>query len=204
MLKGFDVFFSTNGVLLTDEIIKLLVDNQITRLRISLDAATPETYEKIRGFNFLKKIEDNIDKVIAYKKKQKSFLPTIRISFVVMEDNKHEIKAFRKKWGNKVEVVDFQTFIDFKNIHKLTKRKVDDFCPFPFYALTIWGNGDICPGCNWFGQQLIIGNIYKDNLMDVWNGKKIKKLREQIISKKFPLVCQNCLYAKDKDLIKNI
>lgn len=204
MLKGFDVFFSTNGTLLTDEIIKLLVDNQITRLRISLDAATPETYKKIRGFDMLKRIEDNIEKVIAYKKKRKSLLPTIRLSFVVMKDNIHEVKAFKKKWKDKVDVVDFQTFIDFKNINKLVKRKVNDFCPFPFYALTIWGNGEICPGCNWFGQQLIIGNIYKDSLMDIWNGEKIRKLREQIISKKFPLICQNCLYAKDKNLINKI
>ena len=39
-----------------------------------------------------------------------------------------------------------------------------------------------------------IDNIYKDSLKEIWNGEKIKKIREQIISKKLNLVCQNCLY----------
>jgi len=197
LLKGKDVFFSTNGTLLTDEIIKLLVDNQITRLRISLDAATPETYKIIRGHDMLEKVEGNINRLIAYKKKRKSQLPTIRVSFVVQEENKHERKAFVKKWKNKVDVVDFQTLIDFSHVNNIVSvKKINSFCPYPFHTLSVWANGDISPCCNFYGMGLVIGNIYKDKLEDIWNGKKIKKIREQIIKKKFNPVCKNCLYFR--------
>ena len=43
-----DIMINTNGSALTERRSKQLLDSGITRLRFSLDAATPETYAKIR------------------------------------------------------------------------------------------------------------------------------------------------------------
>jgi len=204
-----DVFFATNGVLLNDKIIKSLVDNKISRLRISLDAATEETYNKVRRVPVLKKSEININKLIEYRKKKNSYLPIIRLSYVVMDINKHETELFIKKWKDKVDYIDFQRFMDHGHIDNLKKLNKNEnkiinnsFCSQPFYSLNIWSDGSVCPCCTFYGKKLVLGNIYKEKLIDIWKGKKLKELREQIKNKKFNIICQNCLYYRDRKLVK--
>ena len=200
-----DIFFGTNGVLLNEEIIESLIKNKISRVEISLDAATEETYNKVRRVPVLKKIERNIENLIAAKKKFNSPLPIIRLCFVVMDINNHEVQQFIDKWKDKVNYIDFQRFIDFSHIDELVKIEPeiikDSFCSYPFYSLNIWANGDVSPCCTFYSRKLVFGNIHKESLKDIWNDKKMKQIREQIATKKFNRLCQNCLYFRDKDLI---
>jgi radical SAM protein with 4Fe4S-binding SPASM domain len=202
-----DVFFGTNGVLLNDEIIESIIKNKVSRVEISLDAATPETYEKVRGHDFLETIEKNIEKLLDYKKKHNNKLPMIRLCFVVMDINKHEVQQFIDKWKDKVDYVDFQRCIDFSKINERVDVNLDtikdSFCSYPFYSLNIYANGDVSPCCSPYGENLIIGNIHKESLKKIWEGDKIKKLRQQIVSKNFNPTCQKCLYCRDKDLIED-
>lgn len=200
-----DVFLATNGVLLTDEIIESIIKNKISRVRISLDAATEEIYNKVRRVPVLPKIEENINKLIAAREKHKSSLPIVRLSFVVMDINQHEVQKFINKWGNKVDYIDFQRFISHDYVDKEVDIKPeaikDCFCSQPFYSLNVWADGRVTPCCTFYGKKLILGNVYKDNLRDIWHGKQMAEIREQIINKKFNKVCQRCLYFRDNDLI---
>ena len=48
-----DIYLSTNGSLLTEKIIRELINSGLTRLQVSIDATTKETFNKIRqGGNF--------------------------------------------------------------------------------------------------------------------------------------------------------
>lgn len=204
-----DVVLSTNAVLLNEEIIRAIIKNKVSRIRISLDAATEDTYKKIRrGAPSLKKTEDNILKIIALKKKANSLLPIVRLSFIVMDINSHEIPQFTKKWKDKVDCIDFQRLIDLSHVGEsvaLEEIKLevikDSFCSYPFYSLNIWANGDVSPCCSFHGKDLIVGNIRNQTLKEMWNNKKTKILREQIYTKKFNPICQKCLYFRDKSLI---
>lgn len=64
-----DVMFSTNATLLNEEMSKFLIKSGVTRVVISLDAATEDTYKIIRSKNELKKVENNILKLVELKKK---------------------------------------------------------------------------------------------------------------------------------------
>ena len=46
--QGSDVYTISNGTLITDDLARKLVENDLNKLTISLDAATPETYALIR------------------------------------------------------------------------------------------------------------------------------------------------------------
>ncbi len=198
-----DVFLGTNGVLLNNKIIKSLVDNKISRIEISLDSATPKMYEKVRGHDYLERVEGNIQNLLNYKKKRNSPLPIIRLCYVVMEINKKEVKAFLNKWKDKVDYIDFQRCIDFTKIDEDVeiKERIDGNCSYPFYSLNVFANGDVSACCTFYGKKLIIGNIHNESLQNIWKGEKIKKIRQQIVSKKFNPICQKCLYFRDKDLI---
>ncbi|MEK6845510.1 MAG: DegT/DnrJ/EryC1/StrS family aminotransferase, partial [Nanoarchaeota archaeon] len=201
-----DVFFGTNGVLLNDNIINAIFENQISRVEISLDAATPETYKKVRGYDLLPRIEANIEKLLEAKKVRNSQLPVIRLCFVVMDINKHETQQFIDKWKDKADYIDFQRCVDCSKIDQ--EAKIDSeaiknsFCSQPFYSLNIWGNGNVTPCCSFYGEKLVIGNIHQQSLKEIWEGEKMKVIREQILTKRFNPTCQKCLYFRDNENIE--
>lgn len=200
-----DIFFGTNGVLLNDEIIEKIIKNKISRVEISIDAATPETYNKVRRVPVFEKVEENINKLVETKKKFSSQLPIIRLCFVVMDVNKHETEKFIDKWKDKVDYIDFQRFVDFSKIDEPAEVDYEaiknSFCSAPFYSLNVWANGDVSPCCTFYGRKLVIGNIHSKSMKEIWNGPEMKKIREQIETKKFNPICQKCLYFRDTNLI---
>jgi len=200
-----DIFFGTNGVLLNDEIIEKIIKNKISRVEISVDAASSETYNKVRRVPVFEKVEENINKLVEAKKIFKSDLPVIRLCFVVMDVNKHETQKFIDKWKDKADYIDFQRMVDFSKIDEPGEvdREIikNSFCSAPFYSLNVWANGDVSPCCTFYGRRLVIGNIHNKTLKEIWNGSEMKKIREQIETKKFNPICQKCLYFRDKNLI---
>ncbi len=205
-----DIFFGTNGVLLNDNIISALFENNISRVEISLDAATPETYKKVRGYDLLPRIEANIEKLLEAKKARNSPLPVIRLCFVVMDINKHETQLFIDKWKDKVDYIDFQRCVDFSEMDEpvrvspeaMVSALKESFCSQPFYSLNIWGNGNVTPCCSFYGEKLVIGNIHQQSLKEIWEGEKMKVIREQILTKRFNPTCQKCLYFRDNENIE--
>ncbi|MDO4189454.1 MAG: radical SAM protein, partial [Lachnospiraceae bacterium] len=84
--KGIDDVLITNGYALTPEITDILIDLQWEKCFISIDAATQETYKRIRGKE-LKVVEDNVNYLIKRRNERKSIFPIIRVSFCIQEDN---------------------------------------------------------------------------------------------------------------------
>ena len=78
----------------------MILNSSVSRLFISIDAATEETYNKIRiptskrllESNRLEKLEKNIKRFIEMKNSRKQALPLTRVSFVALEENKHEVE----------------------------------------------------------------------------------------------------------------
>jgi len=202
-----DVFFGTNGVILNDDVIENIIKNKISRVEISIDAATAETYKKVRRVSVFEKVEKNVNKLVEAKKKAGSKLPIIRLCFVVMDINKHETEQFIKKWKDKVDYIDFQRCVDFSHIDKIsdvdTEVIKNSFCSYPFYSLNIWADGRVTPCCSYYGKKLILGNIHNSTLYDLWNSEEMKNIRKQIENKNFNPICQKCLYFRDRKIINN-
>lgn len=211
-----DFFFGTNGVLLTEEFMETMVINQLSRLEISLDAAKPETYKKIRGKDELLRIEKNIDTMLKLKKKHNSKLPVIRLSFCVQELNKNEMKEFREKWSGKVDYVDFQqemnlSYVDevrhgnYENALKIKPEMLKNtHCAYPFNSLSVWANGDVTPCCTFYGMGLVMGNINHQTLKEIWDGDQIKEVREGLLSGKPLPPCSMCLYHRDDNNFEKV
>lgn len=103
MMKNFDglldafgernklVEMTTNGQILTDRNIQKLLGRRI-ELYVSLDAATPETYAKLRNDTF-ERILGNLRRLVAAKG-GRGGLPRIHLVFMPMKVNMHELDAF--------------------------------------------------------------------------------------------------------------
>lgn len=89
---GIDMF--TNGQLLTDRLCGKMIDSgAVNCINFSIDAATPETYRKVRGAN-LDRLIEKIQMLQAMKKEKSRSVPWIALSFVAMADTIHELPDF--------------------------------------------------------------------------------------------------------------
>ena len=186
-----DIYFSTNGMLLNEDISKELINSGLTRIQISIDAITEETYDKVRPGGDYKKILSNVLSFIELKKKLNSNLPLTRVNFVKTEINHKELNKFIEFWKDKVDMIGVQEFIKPTKVKKEIdgnneKRKTGFKCSFPFKQLVINNERKVLPCCTFWGEELELQTINKpEDLLEAWNSKKMKFLRKKHIEGKY-------------------
>ena len=81
--------FNSNMVVLTEQMLNDLAASTITHINISLDAATAETYRKIRGADFAS-VTGNVARLVAVAGRR----PKISVNMTVMKENLDEVPLF--------------------------------------------------------------------------------------------------------------
>lgn len=183
----------TNGLFLhkfTDHIF----ESGLVHLFVSIDAACEETYRKIRGDGF-KKAEENLNAIIKEKKGRGAFLPIIRVSFVDMPENEKEKETFIEKWRESVDLIDIQIYDDFgfdldSCLDCSIKKKWE--CRSPWQRLAVLADGTILPCCNFYGRNLLLGNIRELTIKQAWDSESLREIRQGILAdnRKICGVCQ--------------
>jgi len=163
-----DIYFSTNGSLLSEKVSHELITSGLTRVQVSLDAHSEEMYKKIRISNFtLKGITDNIINFMKIRDlTYNSELPTLRVNFVKTEENQHELDDFVAFWRDKVDGVGVQDLVNIMSPsdNKEMSNIIDFKCAQPFNHLVVRYNGSILPCCTFFGAELPVARLKsKDN-----------------------------------------
>ena len=87
---GASVLTATNFTLCRGK-IEEIVDSGLDLIKISLDAATPETYHKIRGRDFFLRILEDLKTLQETKRRKGTVTPYVRLQFVLQHDNVGEI-----------------------------------------------------------------------------------------------------------------
>lgn len=195
-----DVFMTTNGSLLSEEMADKLIDAGLTQIRISIDAYTPDTYKKVRVGQDLNRIKNNIYKLVDLKNKKASFLPIIRVSFVEMGINVSEFEDFKNYWKDVVDYVSLQRYTPVNlTEEKLSlippqrKKYNNTVCSMPFTMLYIRGNGDVYPcGRVEYGRK--IGNIREDSIYKIYHGEELKEIRQLLLNLEYEKLpgCKDC------------
>jgi radical SAM protein with 4Fe4S-binding SPASM domain len=177
--RGITVFFTTNGTMLTKEIIHTICKVDIGEIGISIDSTIKEKYEKIRkGANF-NKVKTNIKNLVneLQKSKKKTIVST---SAVILKDNFNEIPEFIKLANSLgIKKVGFQTIQEKKdyidkynsktktqvvsNFNKELKEKIKQAKKIAKkYKITVIFDEEKSPGCIWPWRSIYItwnGNI---------------------------------------------
>ena len=104
---GCRVNFQTNAMLLTPRKVEKIVRPEVDTLAISIDAASPELFEKIRRRARLDKILENIRLINELKKRLHTDRPQLGFEFVAMRQNIHELPSVVRMAGE-LEVANFQ------------------------------------------------------------------------------------------------
>ncbi|MBS3088782.1 radical SAM protein [Candidatus Pacearchaeota archaeon] len=205
---GIKSAISTNPSSLTKKTIEEIFDGGLDILHLSLDGATKETYEKIRGgsANYQKALE-GIELFLKEREKRNAKKPFTTIAIIKMKETKDEILAFEKKWRDRkgIDEVQVKEFITWDGtmdeINKLQeevshKAKRTEYypCLWLWNKLTVLWDGRVVICCFDSDAKCVVGDLNTQTLEEIWNSEKMQKLREMHINNKFPNkhICSLC------------
>lgn len=171
-----DVYFNTNAMLLTEGVIRRLIDAGLDRLSISVEGHTKEIYEKYRIGGDFETILTNIENVRSLKKKLKVRHPKIRVQSVMLPGLENVFDDYKRFWSKRADDV---AYLDYKEM-KEKKKSVRYFwsCPQIWQRMAIQWDGTILP-CNHDDDGLIaLGNIADISIREAWHSQRLKDIRE--------------------------
>lgn len=111
-----NIYMSTNGTLLNHKRNESILDSGITKIFISVDAATPETYNKQRLSGKFRLVVDNVLEFMRAREARGLTYPIVRVSFLRNSLNRHEEKDFLDFWNPKVDMVVVQRMNELPDI----------------------------------------------------------------------------------------
>lgn len=173
----------TNASLLTCQKSDELIDAGLDALRISLQGISSDKYLSIS------KIQLDFDKIVSNIKyffersrdKCKLYIKVMDSSLDKGEDDlfyqlfdKISDRMFIEQIKPVYDGVDYDQFEITTNTDRrglLHENRA--VCPQPFYALSIWPNGDVIP-CSAIHKVSSLGNVNAGDLLEMWNSKTLR------------------------------
>lgn len=211
---------TTNGTLMNEAIAISLIKSKIDIVNVSIDGTS--NYEDIRGFP-LDKVLSNLKLLSEVKRNLNSSTPLLSIYFIGMKKNIRElIELVRIAGEYKIDMVwcqhlqvtssDFlgESLLNCPELAKDTFNKAQDlakklgislilppleqknyFCVSPFQFMTILFDGKVTPCC--YGRSLVVGDLNKSEIKEIWNGGILRKLRVSLLKNfDLPSICNRC------------
>ena len=92
--RGVYVLFNTNGTVLNDRNGRALIDAGLDELRVSLDAATRESYLAVRGVDYFERILRNVARFRALQEREGCALPRVSAWLTGLKETLPELPDF--------------------------------------------------------------------------------------------------------------
>ena len=92
--RGIYVLFNSNGTLISKRWREALVESGLDEIRLSLDAATPETFARVRGRPLFDVIIRNIKGLTAHKTERGSLTPLVSLWLTGLRETLNELPDF--------------------------------------------------------------------------------------------------------------
>jgi len=179
---GVAMGLSTNATYLDRRKARLLLESGLDFLVISLDAATPETYERVRVGGDFAKTCANVNGFLALSQKLAGNTKVV-VQLVVTAYNRHEIERFARDWSVQAHVM-IKEARDWAGQVPIPLGGLRSAAPLPDAAcrmlwteLTVLWDGLVVPCANVFERQNLLGDLNKQTLDEVWNGAAMQALR---------------------------
>lgn len=105
--QGLEVTINTNAINLTEHVVEKLIGLNVDQVCVSLDGATPEVNDAVRGHGTFNKILTNLNKLVRLIKEKKSPMTT-GLAFTMLRMNMHQLTdMFKLAVEIGVDAIDF-------------------------------------------------------------------------------------------------
>lgn len=199
-----NVYFATNGTLLNARNREALIDARVSKIMVSLDATTPETFQKMRQSDQFALIVSNVRALLALREERGISYPLVRVNFLKSPLNVHEAEDFVRQWTGTADMVGLQDQVGLPGVDSdlLGSGPYVDHsafrCSFPFKMLVIDSAGHILPCCTFSGREMPLGHVDEMTLADAWTGPRMRTLKESHLygTWKDNPVCRRCVTGR--------
>jgi len=191
-----NVYITTNGTMLSSKRRRSMLQSGITKIFVSIDASTPETYDRQRLSGRFGLVVKNVMALVAERDAAGLEYPLVRVSFLRNSLNEHEEDAFIKFWSGKVDLISIQKMNDLPDADSgitVDRPGTASGCSFPFKQVVVDHEGDILPCCKMGAKKLCVGNIADTTLSDAW--QRMQPLRDEHTTGRWRdnPVCNRCI-----------
>ena len=88
------VLFNSDAISLTATRARRLIESGLDEYRVSLDAATRQTYRRLRGVDQFDRVLANVRRLVELEREQRRSAPRVSLWFTASRANLHELLAF--------------------------------------------------------------------------------------------------------------
>ena len=194
-----DVVLNSNGVLMTKKKALAVIEAGLDAIYVGIDAATEDTYSKIRvGGHFFKAV----DNVLRYKDlldRYGNANQQLFVQFVVSDINKHEVDDFVAFWkGHNINVkirpkVSWAGLVEATNLSDNTEvtRKP---CYWLMQTANICADGHVALCSVDVHCRVKCGNVKRDTIKKIWQGtlKEFRAMHKEDRFDQLPAMCRMC------------
>lgn len=183
---------NTNGMRLTNDVARRLLDTSLSTIVIGIDGFSKEVYEENRFLGDRDIVYANVQFLLE-ERQRRGQGPEIMVQFIEMDNNANEFEAYRNHWlglGATVKLRrqlswggKFETAIDVANERRIA-------CPWAITMMHLFWDGRVprCPG-DTEGEESA-GNAWDDSLKDLW--ANLSGYRQLHLDHKFDDLPERC------------
>ncbi|MBK8225972.1 MAG: SPASM domain-containing protein [Flavobacteriales bacterium] len=213
--KGLYTATSTNAHFLDDAKAEATVRSGLSRLIISLDGTTQETYAQYRREGELSKVIEGTKRIVEWKRRLKSRTPHVVFQFLVVKPNEHQIPEARKmarELGVDELWLKTAQIYDPKDDHPLipsqdeyaryrrsdsgvweVKNKLEDNCWKMWHSCVITWDGRVVPCCFDKDAHHVLGDLRTQGFRELWHSDAYNDFRRSLLQSRSSIeMCRNC------------
>ena len=196
------VHILTNGSLLTDELADRLIDSKLDWIGFSLHGIRKETIEKTMGLNYdltFRRVLNFIEKAKEKKDIKEYIMVTfLRHKYLSLEEKEEAIKFWQDKGIERISYFEgpVSRAGNVKDLPKVRHEKI-------YGCTSIWANemihivenGDVIMCCMDWKREVILGNVKKQSIYEIWNSEKYNRIRNKRdgnIDSEDDFICKRC------------
>ena len=202
-----DIFFHTNGVLLTEKKSRELIASGLDKLIVSFDSPYKEKYERVRTGAKYEHVLKNIKRFQEIRAEMNSITPVTRLNFIKLPGvTKQEIQDIIDLFSPIVDSIGLLDYIESDNSVRATAKFPKDYksnfvCSQLLTRMTVYDDGRVFPCCSDYDDGLQIGDLNNQTVEEVWNSKELNAIRKKHFDGKFYELdaCAKCDYALQAD-----
>jgi len=193
------VTVTTNGTLVTPAITDRLIHSGLDAIWFSFNGATKETYEQIMGVSF-EKVSANIDYLLEVKPERLRVFTNMIETVVMAPEIEQNIRNWHARGVGSGTSQLVNRAGNVKNFVELNYRPVNAdpvrICDLLFHKMYILYNGDAVLCCMDWRRTVVMGNVQRQSIKEIWQGEKYQAYRRAHIEGrgKQMKLCNDCSY----------
>lgn len=181
--RGAAMGLSTNATFLDERKARALLEGGLDFLVVSLDAASPEAYARLRVGGELARTVENVRAFLSLRRALRA-RTDVAVQLILTPANADELRPFTDEWAREGVPVMIKEARDWAGQVPLDRLGVAarpsvarEPCKMPWTELTVLWDGAVVPCANHFEREHAVGDLARQSLDEVWNGEPLARLR---------------------------